>query len=451
MPPNVLTRLFYSIGFCGSVLAVPSTTENTKLPFIPLRSDTAAEIARIRSRATKEWEQRQKLTPRSSTSAVRSRCNHESGRGQTAIRTSEAKSAPWVDHVKDLISAASGLFQASRVSAQLLSSLCSLPAEILVLIQQNLPLSSQAAFVLTCKKINLSVGNRSWLVLLDAAAVDERRALLFWLSKDDPFVFSCYSCARLHTLEVTLQHYGCRHHAEDKSFFPHQDHTHYSLRFRQIKLAIRAHTVGPNFGLPLHGLSLDQLGPRRLEGAQQRRTRHGKSKIRRQIREQSPVKLLMAGYRSQLSQFLRKISCEHQVNHALPAIRILMQMEKLQRESPAASGYIGSCIYRCTYCATELQYMAEPLFSRGLVCRLSVTAWKDLGIGFNPTAQPWQGHQYLDFGVELYHPATEHEQSIWEAFETEIRTHDYLSHLAIEPLTARLYRRNTHCFIDDWT
>lgn len=288
------------------------------------------------------------------------------------------------------------------------------------LLTEHLPLKSQAALTLTYKKLNHSLGNKSWAALRSVAELKEKREFVIWLSKDDPSVFSCYACARLHR-KVILRS-TCLHDLQNVFLFPHQNYKHYSrsICFAQIQLAI----MGPGFGLPLHGRSLKRL----IELSRTSQSWHShfhpliatttafRLVQNRLLKVHSSIELDMAkakqedkylrsqaatylwhGSHDQLGELMQKKSCAHQVNYVQRVISTLMQMDKLQRDNPSAFGPVEGSIYRCTYCATELQYLAEPLYDWGVRCRLSLTAWKDLGSGFDSTEQLWRGHQYLHY------------------------------------------------------
>lgn len=61
------------------------------------------------------------------------------------------------------------------VCSQTNSALCKLPAELLLVINEALPLSSQICLTMTCKKINIRVGNRSMTTLQGRVKDDEER------------------------------------------------------------------------------------------------------------------------------------------------------------------------------------------------------------------------------------------------------------------------------------
>jgi len=94
---------------------------------------------------------------------------------------------------------------------------------------------------------------------------------------------------------------------------------------------------------------------------------------------------------------------------------------------------IQSAIYRCRYCATEVQASVE--LSADAACWFTVTAWKDLGDGSDQNAQPWVAHQKveaLNASCERYQPAPKHRGCFSEAFETPARA-DTTLHMSIPP------------------
>jgi hypothetical protein len=80
-------------------------------------------------------------------------------------------------------------------------SLSSLPVEILLHIQDHLPLSSAACLILCSRHMMAALGSQSLCSLKADGQARERRLLLITLQKDLPEWLLCYPCSRFHPVK----------------------------------------------------------------------------------------------------------------------------------------------------------------------------------------------------------------------------------------------------------
>lgn len=96
------------------------------------------------------------------------------------------------------------------IPSQTDSAFCQLPTELLLLVNEALPVSSQVCLILTCKRINLSVGNKCTATLQSKKKRHhERRRCLELLARDYPLLLPCYRCMKLHQRERLFENTSC--------------------------------------------------------------------------------------------------------------------------------------------------------------------------------------------------------------------------------------------------
>ena len=134
--------------------------------------------------------------------------------------------------------------------------------EVIRLIDDELPLSSRAALVLTCKKLNHNIGNGSWLLLTPKGPGKEERANFLKLLERDLCSerWLCDSCLSLHSKSIAYEALQQKQKVESKcplySRFTF-DSRYTTLCAAQTHLVMQRHLRGGQFGLPINVLSLD--------------------------------------------------------------------------------------------------------------------------------------------------------------------------------------------------
>ena len=128
-----------------------------------------------------------------------------------------------------------------------------MPGDILVLIAQNLPLSSEACLIFTCKQIFYRLG--PWARLSLQIKLDDKKAerwqYLDFISRGCPGYVPCYSCNALHKRNDAISSTNCTKQAGCL----------FAMRstgmfwFGYVRLSMRAAWFGPEYGLSLEELS----------------------------------------------------------------------------------------------------------------------------------------------------------------------------------------------------
>ena len=311
------------------------------------------------------------------------------------------------------------------------SSLSSLPFELLQLIADDLPNSSEACLILTCKRFYFILGNRSWLNLKKKGRTDpERKACLELMTRDYPSLYPCSACGLSHR----WKNHDVRWSAREccwQALCMYQYRGPYQIFFHHVQLAMRAHRISPQHGLSLAGLHSD-FNSRRAE-AESNDAVHRRSTNTHQIghpvgptefkivedrllvRQKAVQKISLVlenraykiwhGYCGQLQDLLKDCGCIHRgpkgdlVQYERVILPLLEKCGKLGlRDTPQI---LRSRLRRCQFCATEFEASVKisqdetnPLITqpeaytpiaRARTCFLTLTSWKDLGAGLEHT------------------------------------------------------------------
>ena len=146
-----------------------------------------------------------------------------------------------------------------------MASLAFLPTELLLIITDELPISSKAALQLTCRTILFKLGCNTFQALSQNS--DERKAFLAFLDRDLPDYYSGYGdqvgsgpILRKRIPEALPQNWGrCEflkysgtEPAGNRLNFPACD-LKYSVHWPHLVLALKRHSLGEPHGIPLEG------------------------------------------------------------------------------------------------------------------------------------------------------------------------------------------------------
>lgn len=336
------------------------------------------------------------------------------------------------------------------IPSQTDSALCQLPTELLLLVNEALPVSSQVCLILTCKEINLSVGNKCTATLQSKKKRHhERRRCLELLARDCPLLLPCYRCMKLHQREMLFKNNSCSTFSGHIDAFGNMSRLHYA----HVQLIMSLHERPYQHEVLLSRLSrrerkiLSALhrpvktyrwGGVRMES--ELRVVNKRLLLRRQVKRNIDLQAEIDSLNwccskrpilYQICSLIRVISCRH----GDPYIRgyepaILPLLFDLMGSSSSVH-YERSVMRLCPCCATEFRFSTEV--SEGGTCSFTIVCWKDLGSGSAFTEDAWNSHSRLI--VATYSPGPNSQQGIKEAFEgTEVMSpSEPTRHLQIKP------------------
>jgi len=137
------------------------------------------------------------------------------------------------------------------INLQTDSALGHLPTELLLLVNEALPVSSQVCLILTCKRINLSLGSKCTATLQSKEkGHHERRRCLELLARDCPLLLPCYCCINLHQCEKMFEVNRCSKEAGYIDSFG----TIRRFRYAHVQLIMSLHEKPDQLGLVLSRL-----------------------------------------------------------------------------------------------------------------------------------------------------------------------------------------------------
>lgn len=333
------------------------------------------------------------------------------------------------------------------------SALCQLPTDILLTINNALPLPSQVCLIMTCQKITFLLGNKCTAVLQTMDRQDdERKRFLRLLAKDCPPMLPCYLCMKLHKPERLLKKSKCRDYAGFTDIFALRKYHRFRYAHVQLFMGLHEKTAG-------HDQLLSQI-PRRernilttldhpvethmygIKMILKLKVVDKRLLARLQVRytkvingETGKLPWDLCYYMQSFLSLLEANTCRHSdpkgFRYGPVVFPLWLGAYHFCRMKPSSTVYReNSILRRCIYCATETEFCMEV--SRGGTSSLMITCWKDLGSGQDPTEESWNSHSRYR---RRYIPEPSSQQSIKEAFEgTGIVTPSQRTlHLSIEP------------------
>ncbi|MCJ1338666.1 hypothetical protein MMC09_003955 [Bachmanniomyces sp. S44760] len=338
------------------------------------------------------------------------------------------------------------------------SRLCTLPAEIIVLIAEFLPLSSQGSLIQTCKILREAIGTQVSIKLQDPANSIESYHFLSLLLRDGRTVWACLNCIWLRSLAILANRYlcTCNHgmicmsNGVFKILFYNQ-----VQRWRDTNCRYLTDEQNPNgsslsrpttkktrpghiptspetLAVNIAGVSLRRWIPAALahrtalnaQGAFQSIDNSLEPKIvdGRVLLKQTASKMIEMrsitaprsepldiwfAYKEQIHAIILGLSCLHSSTGnstegwvcplALAASSLILQAE-------TGSGLYGFTFtstyryYRCVFCATEFKLVIRGLGKNH--CGFLIESFKDLGSGYDCTQRAWKSHhQVMDSGA----------------------------------------------------
>ena len=134
------------------------------------------------------------------------------------------------------------------------SHLLRLPAEIILMVADMLPIPSAASFALCCRRLRHILGSGFW-ESLRSGQPDLHLEFLSSLEKDFPLHFLCQQCVCLHQM-VTIKWprvitYFPLPPCTRKPCYLHLFKSGYKINYPQIQLAMKQHYCGTDIGFPL--------------------------------------------------------------------------------------------------------------------------------------------------------------------------------------------------------
>ena len=365
------------------------------------------------------------------------------------------------------------------------SRLCLLPVELLDQINDELPISSRASLALTSKLLACKQGILSWDTLKHQPA--DKQVFLGLLSKDHPRLLPCHTCLRLHDREEVKRLPNL--HRETVDLRKYRSYLECRVSFAYVQLAMSSHRLSPGYDFLSHSKYSRELelhftrrtpqievttefkivkdrflyksGTHReidIRKAIDNRGDSGSSEMYANFRQlirkfrglgcpapYDDLELLCRGYEAlsqgywdQLNAQWRLLACGHfDVLIGFPILiwPLFKRAEVQINRGDITLTTIQSAIYRCRYCATEVQATIEL---SDATCWLNVTCWKDLGDGTAKGEEPWTTHtlyrpgKYCLERQNWYQPTHKHRGCISEAFECPDKA-DTTMHLSVPP------------------
>ncbi|KAL3423631.1 hypothetical protein PVAG01_05378 [Phlyctema vagabunda] len=286
------------------------------------------------------------------------------------------------------------------------SQLFRLPPEIILSIASILPTASAACLALCCHRLNQTLGPKLWETLRNESP-DVMLDLLTSLAKDRPEQFACRECVRLHRTDKVGwpghlgAPYGPRHHLWSSPAYRPLYFSPYSIAFIHVKLAMKQHYDGTDFGLPLDAFWFLQVNLRGYDDlltllSVDAQIVHNEFLLRIQNWTLLPWARIVGLVDNLVPLFI----CEHtDIGSLAEDLVILLATSRIKREE-APDKYCSET-FQCRYCWMEYMLQAVDFGERGLVVIL--TRWLNMGAGLDDADTKWQGHITRD--------AMEHDQS----------------------------------------
>lgn len=128
-----------------------------------------------------------------------------------------------------------------------------LPAELILMILQNLPPESIIAFSLTC-----TVYYYAYFLITPSLDPSARETLLLLLEKDTPGVYYCHACEKLHPWSSFRYNWPSIAPLIWCSVYSFNfNSSSFDLEYSTARLVMNRHFFGPAYGLPLSTLDKD--------------------------------------------------------------------------------------------------------------------------------------------------------------------------------------------------
>ena len=318
------------------------------------------------------------------------------------------------------------------------SRICQLPAEVLVFVTDHLTTSSEASFVLTCKLLCHALGTRSWGRL--GQKFNEKRRFLSMIALDLPLLAICKNCVKLHNFggqSFLRRPDNSRCYADDSAYSPSRKT--FRIRYQTVQSIMRDHRLGIKNHLPMmiekfrYGQShwirntwvqlavqLKPVGHRLLIKQETKSNVDFKriTEVKQMLLEKPDRGLefrtaMFKIYQSQFSPASEMISCHMRGGLDRILSNLFYCAEAHERHVKGCTRPIRSTLYRCPFCATEIQ--AQICITPNRQCTLVLTSWRDLGSGLAHEDEPFSTHD--DERFIPYEPTPDHIGCIKKAFE----------------------------------
>lgn len=327
-------------------------------------------------------------------------------------------------------------------------TLCNLPGEILAIIIDYLPISSEACLVCTCKQLYMILGTKSLLKLRQGSehTENEKARFIKLVSRELPHLLYCHACARFHQQKINIDTSRAL-----TAILRGHSHSGKPLWFRYAELAITARRLGSDFLLSLddmstalycYGKTYPDSGAciipvfNKIASMTLRpdilivpRVNPVQGRLLFQLQVAKSIELATAGkvqmdpiwrgYRCQLAEVFEVVKCPDQAEGSVEFYAMILPM--MHRVDEAWKSFRSyrevRQIRRCPHCATEAQFAVR--LSTGGDCWIEVSYWRDLGSETDPSKRVWASHHFgvLSQRNLRYRPDWSFRQSIKAAFE----------------------------------
>lgn len=331
------------------------------------------------------------------------------------------------------------------------SRVCQLPAEVLVLVTDHLTTSSEASFVFTCKLLRHARGTRSWRRL--GQEIDEKKKFLSLIALDLPLLAICKNCVKLHNFggqSFLRRPDNSMCHADDTAYSPSRET--FNIGYQTVQRVMRAQRLGLEDDMPMvienfrsgrvhsnrntwvqTAVQAKPVGHRLLVKQQtksnvdfKRAIEAGKRLLEKSDRGLEFRTAMFKIYQSQFSPAADRISCHMRDGLDRMLSNLFYRAEAHERHVRECTRLIYSRLYRCPFCATEIQ--AQVFIPPNRQCTLVLTSWRDLGSGLAHEDEPFSTHDNERFIP--YEPTPDHSGCIKKAFDPSERVEEDL-HVSI--------------------
>lgn len=261
-----------------------------------------------------------------------------------------------------------------------------LPPELWLLVGDFLPLEAQAALAFTCYSMAQTLGGKSWAQLRHD--VDSKLAFLRLLNDTFPGHWLCYRCAkyraRVNERDTRAgREHPCHHTCWGTNGCTSLVPALARLEFADVHLEMRAHRLGPQFGLKVP--SFDRL--------QRHSTPPGYTYSLDTAVVGGRLLLCLSSATSltEVEGFNEYHLRRHMgvCYHFEGEIMDLCHCVLSHNANPDGLIQCSECLplRRCHSCASEYLLRGERIFPSG--CRLTLYRWSDMGDGLDPSSREW--------------------------------------------------------------